>query len=228
MSDLEPMDPEMRALLQRAAPELGAPDAAKARVQSALMASLAAPPAAQPRGLDAPSASAQTTATVSLSKAIGAAIVAFAVGGATGAALIRVKAPEARIVYVDRPVPAFAQPSPAPSVPVVPVDQLASVPAPQPDTPALASSLVQERKVLDEARSQFAQGSMNSCLAILARHEKLYPRGALSEERDALFVRALSGAGRHEEASRRAQRFAERYAESLLLPAVRAAVERRD
>ncbi len=58
-----------------------------------------------------------------------------------------------------------------------------------------------------------------------ARHDEAardFQRGTLSEEREALAVRALAQAGRRDEAATRAARFKVRYPRSLLLPVVEA------
>jgi hypothetical protein len=82
---------------------------------------------------------------------------------------------------------------------------------------------------LDEARTAFMRGEPSACLRALERHAQRFPSGRLSEEREALAVRALASMNRGDEARARAARFRERYPESLMLPAVEAAVgERRE
>jgi hypothetical protein len=82
------------------------------------------------------------------------------------------------------------------------------------------STLAEERVGLEIARTAIGRGEHNHALEALEAHERAYPRSRVAEEREVLFVRALAGSGRHEEARRRAASFRERYPESLFLPAL--------
>lgn len=110
---------------------------------------------------------------------------------------------------------------------------LAEVPAPDISerasvvTPPIAavsaaptSSLAEERKLLDEARRALARGEAQAGVASLERHVKRFPKGALVEEREALYVRVLAAAGNDEAASRRAAGFQRRFPNSIFLPVV--------
>jgi outer membrane protein assembly factor BamD (BamD/ComL family) len=81
-----------------------------------------------------------------------------------------------------------------------------------------------ERALLDDARSALGQGDAARALGVLERHERQYPHPLLGEERDALLVQALVRAGRYTEARSRADAFRRRAPNSLLLPAVDAAI----
>ena len=74
-----------------------------------------------------------------------------------------------------------------------------------------------ELKVLQPARAAVARGDFSSALASIAEHERRFPDGELTEEREALRVQALSGLGRTEEASRAATAFRQRFPGSVLL-----------
>lgn len=83
-----------------------------------------------------------------------------------------------------------------------------------------------ERQMLDAARSSITRGHPAEGLTVLERHGREHPEGALSEERDALRVRALLELDRIDEAEREAERFFEAYPESLFRPGLRARLER--
>ena len=65
-----------------------------------------------------------------------------------------------------------------------------------------------------------ARGDAAAALVALRGHEREHPRGRLTEEREALYVRALARAGKHDEAKARAAEFRARFPKSLLMGAV--------
>jgi hypothetical protein len=115
------------------------------------------------------------------------------------------------------------EPTPAPDRAPEPDLAATTVPAP---TPARAfakprgDALGDERSLVEQARSALARQDFKSALTALEDHEKRFPRGQLTEERSALKVVALSGAGRHEDAQAEAARFRAKYPDSLLMPLV--------
>jgi hypothetical protein len=80
-----------------------------------------------------------------------------------------------------------------------------------------------ERSILDIARAALAQGEGARSIDAAREHERRFPRGALSEEREAIYVQALVIDHRIAEARARAARFQQTYPDSMLLPAVLAA-----
>ena len=72
-----------------------------------------------------------------------------------------------------------------------------------------------ERSLLERARRQFLSGRYSKALHILRRHQSLYRRGVLAEERDALRIRALISVGRRSEAERYGEKFLSRYPNSI-------------
>ena len=78
------------------------------------------------------------------------------------------------------------------------------------------------RRLLDEARAALSGGRAGAALEAARAHKQRFPRGALVEERESVWIRALARAGRVDEARKRAQRFFSRYPRSIY----RAAVER--
>lgn len=92
----------------------------------------------------------------------------------------------------------------------------------EPDPGALAA----ERRLIDSARAALAAGRPEPALQALETHARRHPGGALAEERDALRIEALIGAGRESEAAEAARQFASARPTSLYLGRVRAAQER--
>lgn len=99
----------------------------------------------------------------------------------------------------------------------------ATAPAPSSLAARGSGDLAAERAMLDVARTALGRGDAENALLATGEHGKKFPRGALSEEREAIAVQALAQAGRLEEAKERAQRFKRAHPESILLPAVLAA-----
>jgi hypothetical protein len=161
--------------------------------------------------------------------------VAFVAGGMAGALLHArlARIPATRVVYLERPDPsissaAFAAPSPTTPAPNAADSALAPAPvreavvASSPHTGL--SPLDAERALLDAARVSLVSGDTDSALRALDQHARLFIHPILGEERDALFVQSLVRAGRYDEARTRAEAFRRKAPQSLLLPAVEAAL----
>jgi hypothetical protein len=214
MNDLPPLSPEELALVRAERKNVRAPDAAKERVQARLF--LPVPPPPTPHDLG----SVTRAGALKL-------VAALAIGGAAGAGThAALTTPEARVVYVDRPVP--APPAPAPSAPPVVAAPTASAeapPAPRKTTaPAAsldrASRLAAERALLDAAHAAIVRGDPGSALASLDGHAARFPHGDLEEEREALAIKALAKMGRAADAQKRAADFRQRFPQSLFTDGV--------
>jgi hypothetical protein len=110
--------------------------------------------------------------------------------------------------------------APAPTVAQPPLDQqMPATSRPQRAThPATAQeSYAAELELLTRAQVAYAGRDFASALGLVAEHARRFPGGRLTEEREALRVRSLTGAGRTEEAQRAAAAFAERFPRSILL-----------
>ena len=227
-----------------------APAQAKQRVHSALLASLEAAAAAAGAGANAlpkPTASVPPAALGVVAGAAGSKTVAIAVGiwllgGATGAALYGALRPQqVHVVYVDRP--ALSSPLTVAKEPLTPQEMqtigrallapaatLSSAAshgagAPSAATAASPSSeLARERALLDLARASAAQGEPAQVLERVAQHAAQFPHGHLTEEREALAIRALLALGREQEARARAQAFRSAYPNSFLTPVIDSAL----
>jgi len=238
--DMNPLAPEIRALLAAEASRLDAPPpGVDARLRARLSASIAVPPAAggsasegSPRATGSAPSAAAAKAKLAMSY-----VAVLAAGAAIGAYVHAAVTPaETRVVYVPAPVDAAVRVAPAPTEApsAIPVDSLPTAPAPKPRTSALVDAgaapvaaddaFVLERRLLDHARTSVVAGDLTGALALLDEHERTYPRGRFVEEREAMRVRALADAGRRDEARTAAARFASRWPNSVLLPAVQAAV----
>jgi hypothetical protein len=97
--------------------------------------------------------------------------------------------------------------SPAPSAPAAP--QRAHLSAPR--------QYEVELGLLEPARASMARGEYNAALGAIAQHQREYPNGQLTQEREALRVRALWGLGQRPAAEAAAARFRKRYPRSGLL-----------
>jgi hypothetical protein len=87
-----------------------------------------------------------------------------------------------------------------------------------------ASTYALELGLLEPARSSIAHGDFGAALTAVARHQREYPHGQLTEEREALRVRALWGMGQKAAAEGAAVTFRKRYPRSGLLNWMKAAV----
>jgi RNA polymerase sigma-70 factor (ECF subfamily) len=107
----------------------------------------------------------------------------------------------------------------APSGPSAPSSS-AALPRPATRSPA-ASSTTEERTLIDDARSVLASGHPGTAISML---QEFHGSGLYAEEREALWIEALIGAARLDEARERLTRFAHQYPTSRRLKAFRQAV----
>jgi len=156
-----------------------------------------------------------------------AAAAAIAIlGGAVGAGAYQLRAylaPRPTIVPLPAPVEHVVK---APARPVVtaPIAELepAAQPAPVADKPVLskADAARAELRLLRQARAAVAREDYAAALPPIAEHAHRFKGGRLTEEREALRVKALAGLGRTDEARRAAAAFRARFPRSVLLSAV--------
>jgi hypothetical protein len=153
-----------------------------------------------------------------LSLAIAASLVLL-VGVAGAVVAIRTLAPQP--LPPAQPVRQHAV-APAPVPPTEPTMQptvVAPAPTKRPARPAVVSeSYAAELELLQRAQAAHAGRDFRDALTVVAEHRRRFPNGRLAEEREALRVRALSGAGRTNESRAAAASFAERFPRSVLLP----------
>lgn len=187
-----------------------------------------------------------TTGSALLTKgAIGIALVSFVAGAGVGvighANLATPPEPEVRVVVreVIRNVAAPATPAP----PIPPPEAVARTAAdagarvPEAGVDAGAPTedagepetgrdlgLADENALVSRAQTALARGRAGEALEALSEHQRRFPRGQFTEEREALAIQALSRLGRMEQAVARAERFRARYPGSLMMRVVDAAV----
>ncbi len=73
-----------------------------------------------------------------------------------------------------------------------------------------------ERQLVEQASSAMLRSNYAAALSAVQTHARRFPHGTLSEERDSLWVRALAGLGRGDEARARAADFHRRHPDSML------------
>lgn len=232
--ELEPLDADIRALLDDARPVADLDAARKAAIFASVAAKLGPVPPGGGGGDGGGGAGGAAMAGAGGAKAAIALAATFVLGVAAGVAGDRALAPRAEPTPAPAPsaVIAIAPPPPesAPSSDTVPVTELPSVPAPSarpPERPAdpapSARGLAAERALLDVARGALARGEASEALAAADRHARSYPDGALVEEREAIAVKALVALGRRDEARARVTELERRFPNSLVLRAAKKA-----
>jgi TolA-binding protein len=155
-----------------------------------------------------------------------AASIAVAVGAVGAVAALRgwtarpsaVAPPEGVPPASSRSLSGVGRASTEPPTPVV---------EPEPARPARparpgakADPFTAELDLLQHAHAAYTRRDFSAALALIADHARRFPNGNLAEQREALRVRSLAGAGRADEAHRAAAAFAARFPRSVLLPRV--------
>jgi len=149
----------------------------------------------------------------------------FVLGAGTGVVADRMLShpepapPTATIIaaasHVTVPAPAAPVASEPIATALAPVEEPApTVPTSRGDGEAHATSDA-ERLWLERAEAAYGSGDARAALSALDAHARRFPHGGLSEERDALRIRALYLVGERDEADRRAERFASAYPASV-------------
>jgi hypothetical protein len=184
-------------------------------------------------------AAAATKATLGAKLALGAA--GLGIAGATAWLTFATPTP-APVRPAPRAVPSVVAPAPtpAPSTRLVPQPELPSsvqpsrvpsgltaLPAkPKPPAAASASSSAAPPTELELIRE--ARGALGSdparALALTQQHARLFPGGALTQEREVLAIESLSRLGQTAQARKRAESFAAAHPESAYVPRLERAV----
>jgi hypothetical protein len=130
--------------------------------------------------------------------------------------------------------PAALPPAPAPGLPSAPpaaVQAAEAAPPPPVEPPverrasAGAAGIWDEPQLIERARKALA-AEPRRALSLAQEHQRRFPAGALSLEREVIVIEALSRAGQTSEARRRALSFESKYPKSIHLPRIRALRER--
>ena len=119
---------------------------------------------------------------------------------------------------VEIAAPACARP-PAPRAPIAAVPPAPAIVSGR-LAPSQADAARTELRLLRQARAAVAREDYEAALPLIAEHVRRFKDGRLTEEREALRVKALAGVGRMDEALRAAEAFRVRFSRSVLLPVV--------
>lgn len=182
---------------------------ARATAQASPMQRLHTPPVTSRRG-----------STIAL-----AAAVAFIVGAAGAAVAMRARLrDESHLAQPARPhgeaaACATATPVAAPPAPeATPPSNVETKPTRAEPSISPRESYTAELGLLQRAQAAYADRNFATTLLLVGEHARHFPNGRLAEEREALRVRALMGAGREAEARKAASAFKARFPRSALLP----------
>jgi TolA-binding protein len=126
-------------------------------------------------------------------------------------------APSARETGASGSASALGQPAAARPPPELP-------PTPRRDPASRSTIITAEQKLIETARTAILRQDAAHARAPLEEHARRFPKGALTEEREALLIQTFVIAGEHEAARARFSRFAARYPQSLFLPALEASL----
>jgi hypothetical protein len=236
-SELPPMDDDALSLLRGGADLALVRDDARARLSARVMSSITALPGGGgsgggPSGApDATSKAASGLASLGTSSFVGMGLT-FVLGAALGLGLRPYVLPDN--VYSARTEASVQTPIPEQHGTLRTLERAtSSEEGPSVAPPSAPSAKAQlpvrdlsaERTLLDGARAALGRGDPAAAAGLARTHEQRYPRGALAEEREALYVQALASSGKLPEARARAAKFKQTYPDSMLLPAVSAAIE---
>jgi hypothetical protein len=212
------LEPELEAFLAHRPIERRVPPGLRARVlaRGRLIAAAggAIPPAPLERSLSVPAMRGRHSVRIAVAASIA---VAAAAAGAVAALHVR-SAPAPQMIAP----PSVSVPPTPPVEPAVPRAEPAPAAArPHPGrTAPKGDPFAAELELLQRAHTAYTRRDFSVALALVAEHARRFPRGRLAEQREALRVRSLAGAGRADDARRAAAEFAAQFPRSVLLPRV--------
>ncbi|MBX7114927.1 MAG: hypothetical protein K1X64_11425 [Myxococcaceae bacterium] len=240
-SNVKPLPRDIADLLQ-SAPRPEMPAGFEAKLLTRIQASLEVPVPTRRGEASSASASPGAETSAALSKmgswGIPISIAALTVGVGSGILVGRATAPE--------PVPVIAEATPPPVSPARPETPPPPAADPQEQREPVKSeppsrktetkrqadmagstrdvSLADERALIEIARTALAKRQTGKALETLQAHAEKFSTGQLVEERESLWVQALVNAGEKAQALKKAEAFRQRFPDSMLLPAVDAAL----
>lgn len=150
-----------------------------------------------------------------------------AVSGAVLAVALSEPAAPAPVVVPPAATTGLVSANPAPLPPAVepPEAPETAVIGPSPRAPKEGPVTWDEPKLIERARKALGSEPRRA-LALAQEHQRRFPGGALSVERDVIALEALARSGQTAEAKRRARAFEAKYPKSIHLPRVRALLAR--
>ncbi|HEY8923804.1 MAG TPA: hypothetical protein VIU64_05435 [Polyangia bacterium] len=206
-------------------PEMRARVLAAARAVNASGGVAPAPVEARPAPAGASMSFGRGRAPLRIAVAASLVVVAAAVGAA---AALQARRDQATPPSARPPVLAAAPGASAGRVGRVPSEEpIAATPVPSatlekaPPRPRRLAGRVDpvaaELDLLQRAHAAYTRRDFSTALTLVSEHARRFPKGNLAEQREALRVRSLSGAGRGEDAHRAAAAFTHRFPRSVLL-----------
>ena len=222
------LDPELEAFLTPRAIERRVPADLRLRALArgrAIVAAGGAIPRPRPVELSLPTA-VPAARRGSLLRVAFAASIAFAAGSVVAVAALRSRTTEApTAASKTRPaMPPVArdvkvrEPAREPAKPAAATPDVTAKPARRGRAQAHADAVTAELDLLQRAHAAYTRRDFSDALILAAEHARRFPHGHLAEQREALRVRSLAGAGRTEDAHRAAAAFKVRFPRSVLLP----------
>jgi hypothetical protein len=220
-----PVSPEVEALLDRERVVPPLPSHVRARAVERAQAALIAGRVSSPFELNAASPTRWRVAiALACAASVAAAATAYEIGShRRPAAASSPKASGAAVTSLAAPISPLLMPSstPAPAV----VADAAQTPSSTATTTSPSRAFrneagPEELRLLGLARAAVARHDFTGALVPIGEHTRRFKDGRLTEEREALRVKALAGLGRTKEARRAANAFESRFPRSVLLPAV--------
>ncbi len=210
------LDSELQSLLERGKYIPSVPDLVRARAlaRARATAALAARRGGIPRARRRPLTIA-LAASAALAVLTATAVAAFHAVTRQNAPVQ--PAPTSTVVTETKPAAATFEPTfrePELAAPSLPVAKHPRTTTP----PSALDSYAAELDLLHRAQTAYAGRDFAGALSLVAEHSRRFPNGRLAEEREALRVRSLTGAGRTAEAHRAAAAFAERFPRSVFVP----------
>lgn len=219
MNDDDALSREVEALIERGRVVRPVSDAVRARALARARATASGALPWDPRPLMGKPVRARGRRIL-----LGAAAVLL-LGGAGAFAAFRARThavpePSAPVVgeVVLHPRPTAPEASPPPPSPP---ETSKLRPRRRPRPAAITDSYRAELALLEVARSAYAAHDFSAALRLVKDHARRFPSGHLAEEREALRVRSLEGAGHSAEAESAELAFHQRFPHSGLLPGPR-------
>jgi hypothetical protein len=210
------LDPELDVLLEGGKVIQPVPEIVRARTLSRARSAMAAMAVIPHEPISFVRRRGLTVAlAASLALAAGAAVATAALMGRTPSPIQ--PAPPA-IPHAERPMHPATFEMPQPSPMIEPPPAFTSKPQRLPRSTSAQESYAAELDLLARAQVACASREFSNALVLVAEHGRKFPSGRLAEEREALRVRALEGAGRTDEARRAAASFASRFPRSIMVP----------
>ena len=224
------LEPELEAFLEHRAIERRTPPETRERALAGARAILAARgvilPAHRPVHLraPAPTPAARRRGPLRIAFAASVLVAAGAVGAFAALGGRTAHAPESVAPLPLRPTPAMrddvvddpSREAPAPAAERAPVARPPRLARATSNGDRFTAGL----ELLQRAHAAYTRHDFSGALMLVTEHARRFPKGHLSEEREALRVRSLVALGRKDEAHRAAATFAARFPRSILLPRV--------